>query len=198
MIMVGCLNQAKRILQMYESVLHGDTPEMLVHSTHQEIRNLLQTEECREFFDNQSQAGVTDDSKGDNFIKKIVQAVAPIVPITLRDKALDGAYLRQALHMLGAVELLFAQYQTDVRKHANPAGVVGLAAAMHCEFEAATFHGNKLKSLQDFMNEMRSQYQTSLGLVLHLQKRFSRHKEAQERTGPGFLEEPAFNTAGSI
>ena len=163
MIMAGCLNQAKRIVQMYDEVLHGGTPEVLVQSTHRDIRKLLQSEECIEFVNSQHQAGVPDEDKGNVFIKKIVQAVAPIVPITLRDKALDGAYLRQALHMLGAVELLFAQYQTDVREHANPAGVVGLASAMHCEFEAATFHGNKLRSPNDFGKEIRSQYQTSLG-----------------------------------
>ena len=134
MIMAGCLNQAKRILQMYDSVLNGESPEVLVQSTHRKIRDLLRSRECDEFFTNHDGASGTDDSKANEFIKKIVQAVAPIVPITLRDKSLDGTYLRQALHMLGAVELLFAQYQTDVREHANPAGVVGLASAMHCEF----------------------------------------------------------------
>ena len=119
MIMAGCLNQAKRILQMYDSVLNGESPEVLVQSTHRKIRDLLRSGECDEFFANQVGASGTDDSKGNEFIKKIVQAVAPIVPITLRDKSLDGAYLRQALHMLGAVELLFAQYQTDVREHAS-------------------------------------------------------------------------------
>ena len=199
MIMAGCLNQAKRMLQMYDSVLHGDTPEVLVQSTHQEIRNLLQTEECREFINNQGQAGIADDSDGDNFIKSIVQAVAPIVPITLRDKALDGAYLRQALHMLGAVELLFAQYQTDVREHANPAGVVGLAAAMHCEFEAATFHGNKLKSLQDFMKEMRSQYQTSLGFGATFAKdAFPGTRRRTSWRGLGFWRNRRFSQQGSL
>ena len=141
---------------MYE-VLHGGTPEVLVQSTHRDIRELLKSDECIEFINSQHEAGGSDDGNGDAVVKKIVQAVAPIVPITLRNKALDGAYLRQALHMLGAVELLFAQYQTDVREHANPAGVVGLASAMHCEFEAATFHGNKLRSPEDFGKEIRSQ-----------------------------------------
>ena len=92
-----------------------------------------------------------------------MEAVAPIIPITLRNKSSDVTYMRQALLMLGAVELLFSQYQTDVREHSNPAGVVGLAAAMHNEFEGATFHGSELKSLEDFMKDMKSQYQTSLG-----------------------------------
>ena len=112
MIMAGCLNQAKRILQMYDSVLNGESPEVLVQSTHRKIRDLLRSEECDEFFTSHDGTSGADDTKANEFIKKIVQAVAPIVPITLRDKSLDGAYLRQALHMLGAVELLFAQYQT--------------------------------------------------------------------------------------
>ena len=97
-----------------------------------------------------------------------MEAVAPIIPITLRNKSLDGTYLRQALHMLGAVELLFTQYQTDVREHSNPAGVVGLASAMHNGFEGAVLHGNKLESLDDFMKEMKAQYQTSLGFGFNL------------------------------
>ena len=91
MIMAGCLNQAKRIVQMYDNVLHGGTPEVLVQSTHRDIRELLQSDECVEFINSRDEAGEPDDGKGDDFVKKIVQAVAPIVPITLRDKALDGA-----------------------------------------------------------------------------------------------------------
>ena len=79
---------------MYDNVLNGESPEVLVQSTHRKIRDLLQSEECGEFFDNQGEASGMDDTKGDKFIKKIVQAVAPIVPITFRDKSLDSAYLR--------------------------------------------------------------------------------------------------------
>ena len=163
MIMAGFLNQVKRILQKYDDVLYGESPETLVQSTHQGIRDLLRSQECVEFFDEDNVDSGTDPLKGNTFIKKIVEAVAPIIPITLRNKSLDGTYLRQALHMLGAVELLFTQYQTDVREHSNPAGVVGLASAMHNGFEGAVLHGNKLESLDDFMKEMKAQYQTSLG-----------------------------------
>ena len=100
----------------------------------------------------------------DSFIKKIIEAVAPVLPITLRNRSLDGTYLREALHMLGAAEWLFAQYQTDVREHSNPAGFVGLAAAMHSEFEAAAFDNNELRPFDDFMKDMKSVYQTNLGL----------------------------------
>ena len=54
-----------------------------------------------------------------------VEAVAPIIPLTLRDNALDGGYLRTELQFLGAAEFMFAQYESDVRAQANPNGVVG-------------------------------------------------------------------------
>ena len=199
MIMAGCLNQAQRILQMYDSVLDGESPEVLVQSTHRNIRDLLQTEECSEFFSNQGEASGTNNSKGDEFIKKIVQAVAPIVAITLRDKSLDSAYLRQALHMLGAVEHLFAQYQTDVREHANPAGVVCLASAMHYEFKGATFHGSELKWLEDFMKEMRSQYQTSLGFGATFSKdTFPGTRRSRGGRGQGFWRTRRFSQQGVL
>ena len=65
--------------------------------------------------------------------------------------------------MLGAADLLFAQYQSDVREHSNPAGFVGLAAAMHSEFEAAAFDNNTLRPFDDFLKDLKSVYQTSLG-----------------------------------
>ena len=199
MIMAGCLNQAKRIIKMYDSVLYGDSPEVLVQTTHQKIRDLLQTEECLKFFNEEDKVNKAEEVKGSVFIKKIVEAVAPIVPITLRDKSLDGTYLRQALHMLGAVELLLAQYQTDVREHANPAGVVGLSSAMYCSFEAATFHGNKLKSLEDFMKEMRSQYQTSLGFGATFSKdAFPGTRRRRSGRGLGFWRNRRFAQQGLL
>ena len=163
MVIEGCLNQAKRILHKYDEILYGSSPELLVETTHDEIRKLLLSKECRELL----REVVDDDSAsvGTPLIKKIVEAVAPIVPITLRKHSLDGTYLRQALHLLGAAEMLFVQYPSDVREHSNPAGFVGLATAMHSEFEGAIYYNNnELKSLSDFTKEMKSQYQTSLGL----------------------------------
>ena len=158
MMIAGCLCQAKRIVQKYDDVLFGPAPEVLVQETHGAIRELLLSEEARSFLSSAT-AG-----NGESLIKKIVEAVAPIVPIALRDKSLDGAYLRTALHLLGATEVLFAQYESDVRMQANPAGVVGMCASMHAELKRAAVYNEELKSLQDFIKEMRSQYQTSLGL----------------------------------
>ena len=158
MMIAGCLYQAKRIIQKYDDVLFGPAPEVLVQDTHKAIRKLLLSEEARSFLSG------TAVGNGDTLIKKMVEAVAPIVPIALRDKSLDGAYLRTALHLLGATEVLFAQYESDVRIQANPAGVVGMCTSMHAELKRAAVYNEELKSLQDFVKDMRSQYQTSLGL----------------------------------
>ena len=55
----------------------------------------------------------------------------------LRNKALDGIYLRTALHLLSAAEMLFAQYEADVKKQANPTGAVGMCPGMHAKLEKA-------------------------------------------------------------
>ena len=39
-----------------------------------------------------------------------------------------------------------------------------MASAMHADLENACFYNNELNSLKDFDREMKSQYQTSLGL----------------------------------
>ena len=164
MMIAGCLNQAKRIFEKFDEVLYGPSPESLVLETHEKIRALLASEEGRAFV---SAGGSVDDdtvAESDIFIKKIVESVSPIVPITLRNKSLDGGYLRTALHLLGAAEFLFAQYEADVRTRANPAGVVGMCASMHAALKGAAVYNEELKPLSDFMTEMRSQYQTSLGL----------------------------------
>ena len=50
-----------------------------------------------------------------NLIKKIVETVAPIIAITLRNKSLDGAYFRTAMHLFAAAVLLFARYEVEFR-----------------------------------------------------------------------------------
>ena len=52
---------------------------------------------------------------GDNFVRQITEAVASILPITLRNKSLDGGYFRAALQLVAAAEFLFAQYEANVR-----------------------------------------------------------------------------------
>ena len=157
-MIAACLYQAKSIIKKYDEVLFGPAPEVLVQNTHMDIKKLLLSEEARAFV-----SGASPDNER-TLIKKVVEAVAPIVPIALRDKSLDGAYLRTALHLLGATEILFAQYESDVRIQANPAGVVGMCTSMHGELKRAAVYDEDLKPLDDFVRDMRSQYQTSLGL----------------------------------
>ena len=108
MMIAGCLNQSKRILQKYDEVLYGSSPELLIRPTHKAIKDLLQTEEARRFIREAEEQGDEGTPLDNKLLKKIVEAVAPILPISLRNRSLDGTYLREALHMLGAAELLFA------------------------------------------------------------------------------------------
>ena len=98
------------------------------------------------------------------WIKGAIGAIPPVIPLAIRNKNLDGGFLRTALLPLGAVEILLAQYEVDIRSNANPAGLFGMSAAMHVDFEQCNLFGEKLQSLRNFMKEMWSQYQTSLGL----------------------------------
>ena len=166
MMIAGSLNQAKRILGKYDKILFGPSPEEQVENAHKTVRELLVSREGKTF---QKEVGRDDPevvARGDKFIKKIIAAIPPIIPVALRNKSLDGAYLRTALHFLGAAELMFSRYETDVRRQANPAGVVGLCNAMHLHFEQCAIGNKDLLPLEDFIKEMTSQYQTSLGLGL--------------------------------
>ena len=164
MIIAGCLNQSKRILQKYDEILYGSSPELLIGPTHKAIRELLRSEEARQFVGMEQEGKEVRDLEQESFVKKIIEAVKPVIPIAIRNKSLDWTYLREAPYMLGAAELLFAQYQSDVREHSNPAGFVGLTAAMHNEFKVAAYEDNVLRPFEDFVKDMKSVYQTSLGL----------------------------------
>ena len=168
MMMAGCLNQAKRIIQRFDDILFGPAPEELILGTHAAIRELLLSDDCRKFLTNNSQGeesiAESTAAVSDNFVKRIIESVSPIIPITLRDKSLDGGYLRTALHLLGAVELLFAQYENDVRIGANPAGVVGMCNSLHAEIKRSAHFNEQLKPLREFRRELQTQYQTFLGL----------------------------------
>ena len=164
MMIAGCLNQARAILEMFDEVLHGPAPEKLVEDTHKEVRELLASQECQEF---RSNIGSIDEkalAAEDNFVRKITEAVAPILHITLRNKSLDGGYFRAALQLAAAAEFLFAQYETDVRVKANPAGAVGMCNNMHAEIKRSAIYNEELKPPREFVKEMKAQYQTSLGL----------------------------------
>ena len=66
--------------------------------------------------------------------------------------------------MLGAAEFLFTQYETDVRNGANPAGVVGMCDSMHAEIWRSAHFNEQLKPLREFSKDLKTKYQTFLGL----------------------------------
>ena len=105
------LFESWRIIEKFDEILFGPAPEEGVEKTHKDIRNLLCSEECRTFLCN---AGKTDDasvSAADRFIMNIVEAIGPILPISMRNNSLDGGYLRTALFLLGSAEFIFTQYE---------------------------------------------------------------------------------------
>ena len=158
------MNQTKIIFEKFDDIPYTSAPEKLVEETHEAVRELLTSPECKVFL---SQVGKADKSAltaGDNFVRKITEAVSPIIPITLRNKSLDGGYFRTALQLVAAAEFMFSQFETDVRMHANPAGLVGMCNMVHGEIKRAAMYNDELKALPDFMKEIKTQYQTSLGL----------------------------------
>ena len=162
MMIAGCMSQAKKIVGKFNEILYGPAPEQLINVTHLEIRSLLSSDEGAKFIEECSGEAAAN-GESHIFIKKIVEAISPIIPVTLRNKALDGGYLRTALRLLGAAEFLFAQYEQDIREKANPAGVVGMALAMHSDIKRSALYNEELGHFQEFAREMQSQYQTSLG-----------------------------------
>ena len=50
MMITGGLNQAKRIVEKFDEVLHiGSKPQVMIHKNHATIRRLLQSEDCSAF-----------------------------------------------------------------------------------------------------------------------------------------------------
>ena len=183
------MNQAKRIVEKYDDILYGPAPELLVNETHSTIRALLKSPECRAFIDSSNDRDEQSADAGDQFVRKIMEAVSPILPVALRNKSLDGAYLRTALYVLGAAEIMFAQYEEDARVQANPAGAVGLCRSMHNEIERSILYGDqKLKPLREFYSEMKAQYQTSLGLGKSFAKDTSSRGRRRSRRGRGSVQ----------
>jgi len=158
------MNQATRILKKYDKVLFGPPPEAQDEEVHKTIEELLVSKEGEAFRQVASSALPEAAARRDLFVKKIIEAVPPIIPVVLRNKSLDGAYLRTALHFLGAAKLMFSRYETDVRRQANPLGVVGLCNTIHTNFEQCAVNNKELSSHGIFIREMTAQYQTTLGL----------------------------------
>ena len=126
-MIAGCISQSKKILAAYDEILYGSSPEKLVEITHKAIADILGTKEALKLFGRSSDEEGVSEAERDLLVKRIVEAVAPIIPVAIRDKALDGTYFRAALQLLGAAELLFSQYDSHIRSQANPAGVVSMS-----------------------------------------------------------------------
>ena len=164
MMIAGCMNQSKRIFEKFDKILYGQMPENLIKETHVTIRGLLNSKEGTDFLAANCDEMPAVGDKDDNFIKKIIEAVSPIIPITLRNKDLDGSYMRTALLLLEAAELLFSKYERDIRELANPNGMVGMAESMHAEFKRSAFYNEELRPVQEFARDLQTQYQTSMGM----------------------------------
>ena len=156
-MIAGCMNQAKRIFEKFDKVLYGQLPENLIKETHANIRGLLNSKEGTSFLAANNDKVPAAGDRDDNFIKKIIEAVSPIIPITLRNKDLDGSYMRTALLLLGAAELLFSKYERDIRDLANPNGMVGMAESMHAEFKRSAFYNEELRPVQEFARDLQTQ-----------------------------------------
>ena len=203
MVIAGCINQARHILEKFDEILYGDSPEELVVKTHVAVRELLASQECQVFLRQKDQIGnATEDKKalaaGDNFIRKITEAVAPILPITLRNKALDGGYFRTALQLMAAAEFIFSQYEADVRSRANPAGVVGMCNNMHAEIKRTAIYNDDLKPLGEFINHIKTQYQTSLGLGSPFPRdpSIQGYRRGRKARGRSYLRSPRYQGLG--
>ena len=163
-MIAGCMNQAARIIEKYDKVLFGPAPEEQIQGAHKKIRELLVSQEAMTFNMEATDSSPEAVARCDTFVKKLIEAIPPIIPITQRNKSLNGAYMRTGLHFLGAAELMFSRYENDIRREANPAGVVGLCNAMHTSFSQCALANNELKPKEVFIREMSTQYQTSLGM----------------------------------
>ena len=49
-MITGCMSQAKKVLEYYDEILDGPSPEELVESTHEEIAKLLGSREALSLF----------------------------------------------------------------------------------------------------------------------------------------------------
>ena len=163
-MIAGCINQSKRIFEKFDRVLYGQLPENLIKKTHASIRDLLISEEGTKFLKaNSGELPVVEES-GEILIMKIIEAVDPIIPITLRNRDLDGSYMRTALLLLEAAELMFSKYERDIRELANPNGMVGMAESMHAELKRSALYNEELRPVQEFARDLQAQYQTSMGM----------------------------------
>ena len=98
-MIAGCMNQAKAILNQFDTILFGPPPEMQIEEAHKGIKELLVSQEALTFCKEVDSTDPEAVARGDLFIKRIIEAVPPIIPVALRNKSLDGGYLRVRLEI---------------------------------------------------------------------------------------------------
>ena len=86
-------------------------PEKVVTETPQAINALLRSPECAAFLTMADESIQQAGEQEHTFIQKIIEAVSPIIPITLRNRSLDGGYLRTALTLLGASDTVYTVWR---------------------------------------------------------------------------------------
>ena len=72
-MIAGCLNQSRRIVEKFDEILFGPAPEDMVEKSHRDIRTLLCSEVCRSFLSKKDKADDASVQAGDEFIKSIVE-----------------------------------------------------------------------------------------------------------------------------
>ena len=132
--------------------------------THKSITDLLRLDGAVFLFLDPVGGDESYESAKDLVIKTIVGAVSPIIPLTIKNKSLDGFYIRTALLLLEATELMFSQYKENIRSQANPVGLLGMCNAMHAEIKSIQVHSTEMKSVSGFMKDMKIEFNTSLSL----------------------------------
>ena len=100
-MIAGCMNQAKAILNQYDMIMFGQAPEKQIEKVHRVLRELLLSQEAATFRDEVNSSDSAAVARDDFFVKRIIEAVPPIIPVALRNKFLDGGYLRTALPFVG-------------------------------------------------------------------------------------------------
>ena len=74
-------------------------PEQLFGETHPIIGDIVTSAECTKFLSKNAAEAAVGGEGNQVFIKNILGAVSPIIPVTLRNKELDGGYLRTTLQL---------------------------------------------------------------------------------------------------
>ena len=66
-------------------MIFGPAPEAIVEKIHRDIRSLLYSEECRSFMSDKDKTDDAAVKASDEFIKSIIEAVGPVIPISMRN-----------------------------------------------------------------------------------------------------------------